>query len=632
MSDIARNQSNPNQITAAKPRSDQGENDLPPEALASKGPSKGLRQTTLLSRRFGLQAALLAAALYILTCGSANAELTATLSASTLLPGQPVVLTLTQTGAAGAAINLEPLQLDFQITNRGSRSEIRVINGQRQNRQELRLTLLPRRTGTLTVPALRAGNDVTRPLTLVVAPTKTLDATLLSVPNGIAQEQPVASPPLAIEIEARVEPAQVRVQQQVVLTVRVSSPKMPPSGHLHEPHIAAARVLPLGEERRIENTNEGNLQVYERRFAVFPAKPGKLDIPAQRFDAWRTAGGAPVPFESDALSVDVQPAVAAPATSKDNIAWLPARALTLVEAGPTAVRLAPGQTLTRMITLRGDGVMAEDLPAIPLQIPFLLRMRNDPPRLWNEHTPNGVIGYRSERVLIGTSEEGVYQLPGAGIDWWNTETERWEQATLPAWTVTVAAFISENRRPAATWNEWPPAVEDSSKGSIAADTNSDSDVPTSPWWTAFWPWFWGFIAIIVITLLVIILVRRREQRPAPEIGMVAPDEFPVTEQTSEEPFDATISKLQQAYDRGDANAAREALLDWGKQVWPESVPANLSQLALRVEPPLRDEIRLLDKAFFSPTPIDWTGSPVWERLASAVTKSANEQKSSGLTQ
>lgn len=114
--------------------------------------------------------------------------------------------------------------------------------------------------------------------------------------------------------------------------------------------------------------------------------------------------------------------------------------------------------------------------------------------------------------------------------------------------------------------------------------------------------------------------------------MVAPDEFPVTEQTSEEPFDATISKLQQAYDRGDANAAREALLDWGKQVWPESVPANLSQLALRVEPPLRDEIRLLDKAFFSPTPIDWTGSPVWERLASAVTKSANEQKSSGLTQ
>ena len=173
-------------------------------------------------------------------------------------------------------------------------------------------------------------------------------------------------------------------------------------------------MLPLGEDRRSETTDAGELQVYERHFAIFPSVAGTLTIPALRFDAWRVSGGDPLPFESDSLTVQVDPISAGPSpavglgkvgaeSTVGNRPWLPARSLSLTEAGPPTVRIAPGQALERMITLLAEnGIMAEDLPMIPLAIPFQLRVGDDAPRLWNERTPEGVVGYRGERILIGT--------------------------------------------------------------------------------------------------------------------------------------------------------------------------------------------------------------------------------------
>jgi len=100
----------------------------------------------------------------------------------------------------------------------------------------------------------------------------------------------------------------------------------------------------------------------------------------------------------------------------------------------------------------------------------------------------------------------------------------------------------------------------------------------------------------------------------PVAGPEPSDEVPA----APDPLEVAISNIEDGYRRGNANAARDALLGWGALLWPDAKPANLAQLALRVPAPLRDDIRLLEKSFFSPTPIDWTRSDIAKSLSAAA--------------
>ena len=678
------------------------DDDLPPEVIAISGPYEGLRQRSSpskdarLVRRpmlcsdcgvrdsalkplmpFGLlgralrhllaRASTVIALLTTLWTADVLAGLSAELSSTNVAAGQPVILTLTLTGPGQPALDLTALDQDFQITNRGTREEVSIVNGQRRERRELRLTLMPRRTGMLTIPALRAGDETTSPIELLVAATTTTNSTLLLPTAQTAAPEPSSTPPPSLSVEASIDPKRVRVAQQLLLVVRVTSSDTQPAGRLHEPKIDSARVLPLGEDRRAETTTDGEaLQVYERRFAVFPSVAGTLEIPPLRFDAWRVAGGNPLPFDSDALVAQVEPIPggaylqaeleadkgaqprtdnrAAAARAEGDRPWLPAKALSLTEAGPPMVRIAPGQALERMITLRAEGVMAEDLPTIPLAIPFQLRIRDDAPRLWNERTPEGVIGYRSERILIGTAEEGIYQLPGASINWWNTGTEEWQQAMLPDWTLTVAPFASADRRPAAIWSRPETEGSNAATGAPADDQTRAADSGEANDWQQRWartpPWMKAIgtgIGIAAVILLLRMLAQRRAERPpsgkhrteASGGGQVldlpqdstggTSGNIPTPEElTSQTPRAAAVDAVEQAYRTGNATAARQALLHWATLLWPAAPPTNLAQLAGRLEPPLSDDILLLEKAFFSPRPIDWTQAPAWTRLEAAA--------------
>jgi hypothetical protein len=132
--------------------------------------------------------------------------------------------------------------------------------------------------------------------------------------------------------------------------------------------------------------------------------------------------------------------------------------------------------------------------------------------------------------------------------------------------------------------------------------------------------------------------RRNERRSA----MIQPLAKPARENASgadpdggaasaQTPLAAAITAVERAYLSGDATGARQALLRWGEMVLPTPAPANLAQLASRVQPPLRDEILLLEKAFFSPQPIDWTEVQPWHRLGSTTGRAGGGAPGSSLS-
>jgi len=557
--------------------------------------------------------ATLAPALALLAWPAA-ADLTASLSQQSIQAGEPVVLTLTQTGAADMPPDLAPLEDDFQILGRSTSTQVRVVNGRRSEHRDVRLRLLPRRSGTLSIPAIQLGADSTQPLRLrVEAPASTASPSL-AAPASRSPSEASAPPPVDVDVVAETRPRQARVAQQVLLIVRVIA-EAPPRGRLHDAPIDGARVLPLGEERRSEETAEGELHVYERRYALFPTRPGQLEIPPIRFDAWATGAGEASASRSEALTLEVLPIPNVP----DDRQWLPARSVTLSEAGPSAVQLAPGQALERTIVLQADGVMAEDLLEIPLAIPFQFRIRDDPPRLWNEPHPEGVTGYRTERILISAAEPGRYRLSSPGLHWWNTQTGRWARAELPDWTLTVAPLDSSARRLAPAWQA--PGAEPVAPPAIPM--NEPDATPAEPLWRRLsGTWLAILAGLLLVAVLLWLWYRRRRSMPPPGYASAyaprpaAPsDADAVSAGAGRDAMTDAIAEVDAAYRAGNPNRAHSALLAWAALVWPDDAPANLARLALRVPEPLSGRIKLLEKAFFSPTPVDWASAAVAPLLA-----------------
>jgi hypothetical protein len=575
-------------------------------------------------RSVGILALLLLAAQVV-----PAAEVDARLSRTRIAASEPVVLTLSATGLAAVRPDLSPLEADFRILDRASVSDVSEFNGRRQERHSLRLTLLPLREGRLTIPPIEIEGSETEPLTIEVAADPGASA-----PTGTVAASVSGTPQLAknIEIEVGAQPQQVVVGQQVVIRALISGDGPLPPGRLVEPGMSQFDVLPLGEERRVlpadDAATSSERWEYERRYAFFPHHLGTLEVPPLRYSAWPPGADAPTDYNSASLRIEVTPAPASPPDAKPEAPFLPATALSVSESGASSVRVAPGQMIERLVTIKAVGLRAEHLPALQLAIPPELQAHVDPPRLWNLRGPDGVTGFRSERITISASEPGSFRLPEAAITWWNVETEQWARTTSPEWQLEVAELDSASRRPAPDWRRQRPQ-EDSTE----SESPGESDTPSQPdtGLISYWPWLLGALVAALAGLLLWGGWRtsqgRREPRRAPppsarfrpppkgSNGSGQPEPGSTESPT---PRDAALDKLAMAYRAANAGRARQALIDWASGVWSEDPPGNLWQLSLRLPEPVAGDIRKLDKAFFSPTPIEWHTAPVADRLAEFV--------------
>jgi hypothetical protein len=326
------------------------------------------------------------------------------------------------------------------------------------------------------------------------------------------------------------------VGQQILLQLRVTGDGPLPPGRLIPPEIQGADLMLLHEARSSADPNSdsdgdgdgdsngngngngdsnrhtnasGERWFFEQRYAVFPRSAGQLEIPAAVYSAWHPGAIVPEERRSAPLAIEIQPATPAPPGASPDRPWLPATEISLSEAGSSLIRLAPEQAVERLLTLKAVGLRAEDLPPIGPPIPAPLQAIAEPPRLWNQRLPTGVIGHRSERITVSSAEPGSFQAPAVSLDWWNLDTQAWEQAKLPEWQLQVAAFDSSTRRPAPDWRR--DGAEHSSNGDSDLATTT---APKPAWLILHWPWISGLIGLVGLAGLLALLVavwRRRSR-------------------------------------------------------------------------------------------------------------------------
>ncbi|MDH0649996.1 BatD family protein [Pseudomonas sp. GD03858] len=498
----------------------------------------------------------------------ASPPLQASVDRTRLEAGETLELTLeSQDVTQFGKPDLRALEGDFEVRGTRQLNSLHSLDGETRASTRWIITLLPRRSGSLRIPELQLGQSRSQ-------------AIELQVQQADSQRPDVAS---QVFIEATLDSREVYVQAQAVLTLRIyHSMALYDDSSLSPLQLENAKVDPLGESRTYEKEINGVRHgVIETRYAIYPQQSGSLEVPALRFTATaadngeQPAGtprvGRQVQVSSLPLRLEVKPI---PSSYPADRPWLPARSLTLEERwnpDPAGQPTQIGDSLTRNVTLRAEGLSSTQLPALPATEAVGLRRYPDQPLLRNEIGERGMIANREEREALVPTHSGELALPALEVTWWNTREDHLEHTSLPARTLDV----QDN-----------PA--------LSADTPA-GDTATSN--RLLWPWQLATLALTLTTLLGFALWWRARSQPA------------VLRAAQSGPSPRTLlDDLKRACQANDPQATRQALDAWARQQ-----PETLAEMAARFVL-LSDALDGLNGALYSESGQYWHGDELWRAI------------------
>ena len=516
--------------------------------------------------------------LLLCTATAQAVELTASVDRSRLNSGETVELTLetsdvTQFGKP----DLTPLEPLFEVRGTRQVNQLNTLNGDNRATTRWIITLLPKENGSVVIPPLQLGDVQSQPITVQV------------VESDTREEKNNLDP---VFIEASLDQSSVYVQAQAILTLRIyHSVSLYDDSSLTPLQIADARMEQLGDTRTYEKDINGVRHgVIEMRYAIYPQHSGLLLIAPQTFSATlvdtqpsqdATAQG-PKPgkllrVNSAEIALTVKPK---PLTYPADAPWLPARSLSLSESwNPEPEHIQVGDSLTRSLTLKVEGLASSQLPALPGTEANGLRRYPDQPVLSNQSGERGLIGSREEREALVPSRSGSIELPTVDVVWWNTFEDHLEHTSLPARTLQVANN--------------PSLQVDTPAGTLQANA-VDNDVL---WW-----WKLSTLILACTTLLGFGLWWRARWQPA--VHRAA--------QTGPSPR-TLLDDIKRACQANDPQATRQALDAWARQQ-----PETLADMAARFVP-LSDALDGLNGALYSETGQHWQGEDLWRAIRAIPT-------------
>ena len=514
--------------------------------------------------------------LLLLCCWTLPAHalgLVASVDRDQLNSGETVELTLESSDATlFGKPDLTPLDALFEV--RGTRQVNHLTNLSDDNKATTRwiITLQPKQSGTVIIPPLQVGDYHSQPISLTVSPSSNRE-------NELAP----------VFIESSLDQPSVYVQAQSLLTLRIyHSVALYDDSSLTPLHLSDAIVEQLGESRTYEKMINGVRHgVIEVRYGIYPQHSGQLIIPAQTFSATQVdsqQATAPAPLgpkpgkmihvTSAEIPLEVKPK---PADYPATAAWLPARSLSMSETwNPEPDHCQVGDSLTRTLTLKAEGLSSAQLPALPATDVNGLRRYPDLPQLSNQISENGLIGSREEREALVPTRVGQVELPAVEVVWWNTHEDRLERSYLPARTLQVA-----------------------DNPSLAVDTPISSEPLAVSDDSTLWRWQLSTLILALTSLLGFGLWWRARTQPA--ILRAA--------QTGPSPR-TLLDDLKRACLANDPQATRQALDAWARQQ-----PETLAEMAARFVL-LSDALDGLNGALYSETGQHWQGEELWKAIRS----------------
>ncbi|PLW67163.1 BatD family protein [Pseudohalioglobus lutimaris] len=486
-----------------------------------------------------------------------------------------LVISATEDEEDLSSVNFAELERDFQVLSRSTRSNTSIVNGRRSHNRQLQVEITPLRSGQLQIPAFTVGAARTKPLSVNVG----------DAPQFAPGEETVL-------FEATVDSDSVYVQGQVLLTLRLQQAINLDERSISELNLPDAFVVPLEQKSFQRRVNGRPWLVHEVRYAIFPEQSGVLTIPAQSFSARESTQrrslfdsnrGRLLRLSSEPLQIEVLPQPA----SFTGSSWLPARNLVVEEEWSADTdQLRAGESVTRTIRLRGEGVQGAQLPPVLFTPIEGIKYYPDQPSIGDDEISSGLLGSRRDSVAIVPTRSGRIDIPAVEIPWWDTAAGAMRTAVIPARTLQVA--------PANTVPFQPPAIaEPTSVGSAATATEQTASALR-------WQMLALFFALGWIVTVVLWWLRGRKPVPG----------LPATGSTAEATTSskAAYKSLLAACASDQATAARKAVIQWAAARSNDSSIVSLQQAAAAVnDQELTTELENLERILYGSEEHAWRG-------------------------
>jgi len=509
-----------------------------------------------------------------------QAKLTANVDAAAVTTEQSLRLVLMSdlVEHSNTSPDFNKLNQDFEILGTSSQTNLQTTGGSMTQTRSWQLELLPKRAGVLTIPAFSLDGDVSEPIEITAIAPKPREP-------GEGKGD--------YYMEASVDKTSAYVQSQVLYTLRIYSIQKFLDGSLTELDADGMTAQQLGEARSFQEVIDGRpYQVLEKKYALFAQRSGTYSIAPARMEARVPAPGSNnrgfvtrtqmIRRASEGFTIEVQ---ARPENSGVGW-WLPASQFEISsqwEGDISSLRV--GDSVTRSLVLRADGVSSSQLPELRRAQSPAYKLYANKPQLEDQAGADGLMGLREEKWALVALRAGELELPEIRVPWFNTTTGATEVAVLPAETLSVLPALQDNAQQTQNANSNQPSTETNidTQGQGASDGTADSlaiqqenamlsaslatlTAQVSNWQRMTLAVAGGWL-VSLLGLLGYWWYRSRIKSSS----ALPRRERPTTE------------TLQRVCASGDVQQSAQAMLAWAQAYWPDQPPRTLVALSQRVQ-------------------------------------------------
>ncbi len=478
----------------------------------------------------------------------------------------------------------------FTVLDTSHRSNTQITNGKINYSQMWIVTLIANKTGTLGIPSIRFGKELTKPLSMNVV------AGVPSTPGGEKDN---------IFVEVEVNTKTPYVQAQLVYTVKLYRAIVTNNASLSEPEVTGGQAVinKLGEDNSFETQRNGKRYVViERQYVIFPQSSGPMTIQPIIFQGQTGGTGGFFNFDrfnqptsivkrSKAIDINVKPIP----NSFTGDTWLPANQLSIQEQWSVAPsKLEQGEATTRTLTLTANGLVASHLPEIKSHLPDTLKQYPDQPEFEESNNADGLIGVRRDKMAIIPTVGGDFTLPAINIPWWNTDTDKMEIAELPERNI----HIKGSAAPVPVDNVIKQQTTSTQATATEAENNQQKNLAPISLTKEEPLWKWVSLCLLVFWLLTLTLLWRSKRSASTA-------DIKEEENISKRKH---LKKIQQACKSNDTEQTKQALLDWANSYWPEKRINNLNTLKKYSDEDFKLKLDGLNNCLYGSSASQWDGA------------------------